>query len=184
MDQHPRLKTERLFLRKLALRDVEEIFTSYAQDQEFFSLFAMETSPKKTETRASVKRLLTNDHTGLSQNWIIKKSENADLAGMIALNFNGLKSRLGFVLARHHWGQGVATEAPRSVIDWTLRQPGYEQIEAFCDEENSASARVLEKSGMKRESLLRSFGLHPNFSINPRKCWHFVLRKPIATENR
>ena len=47
MDQHPRLKTERFFLRKLALRDVEEIFTSYAQDQEFFSLFAMETSPKK-----------------------------------------------------------------------------------------------------------------------------------------
>ena len=34
MDQHPRLKTERLFLRKLALRDVEEIFTSYAQDPE------------------------------------------------------------------------------------------------------------------------------------------------------
>ena len=85
----------------------------------------MGTSPKKTETRASVKRLLTNDHTGLSLNWIIEKSENADLAGMIALNFNGLKSTLGFVLARHHWGQGVATEAPRSVIDWTLRQPGY-----------------------------------------------------------
>ena len=34
MDQHPRLKTERLFLRKLALRDVEEIFSSYAQDPE------------------------------------------------------------------------------------------------------------------------------------------------------
>lgn len=34
MTQHPRLKTERLVLRKLALRDVEEIFTSYAQDPE------------------------------------------------------------------------------------------------------------------------------------------------------
>ena len=34
MDQHPRLKTERFFLRKLALRDVEEIFTPYAQDPE------------------------------------------------------------------------------------------------------------------------------------------------------
>ena len=120
----------------------------------------------------------------MSLNWIIEKSENADLAGIIALNFNDLKSTLGLVLARHHWGQGVATEVPRSVIDWTLRQPGYEQIEAFCDVENSASERVLEKSGMKRESLLRSFGLHPNFSINPRKCWHFVLRKPIVTENR
>ena len=139
MDQHPRLKTEKLLLRELALRDVEKKFFLCSGSRSF-SLFAMGTSPKKTETRASVKRLLTNDHTGLSLNWIIEKSENADLAGMIALNFNGLKSRLGFVLARHHWGQGVATEATRSVIDWTLRQPGYEQIEAFCDEENSASA--------------------------------------------
>ena len=144
----------------------------------------MGTSPKKTETRASVKRLLTNDHTGLSLNWVIEKSENADLAGMIALNFNGLKSRLGFVLARHHWGQGVATEATRSVIDWTLRQPGYEQIEAFCDEDNSASARVLENSGMKRGSLLRRFEVFPNISSTPRNCWHFVLRKPIFAEKR
>ena len=72
----------------------------------------------------------------MSLNWIIEKSENADLVGMITLNFNGFKSTLGFVLARHHWGQGVATEATRSVIDRTLRQPGYEQIEAFCDEDN------------------------------------------------
>ena len=34
MTQHPRLKIERLFLRKLALRDVEEIFSSYTQDRE------------------------------------------------------------------------------------------------------------------------------------------------------
>ena len=34
MEQHPRLKKERLFLRKLALRDVEEIFSSCSQDPE------------------------------------------------------------------------------------------------------------------------------------------------------
>ena len=103
---------------------------------------------------------------------------------MIALKFKDLKATLGFVLARHHWGQGVATEAPCAEIDWTIQQPKYEQIEVFCDAENSASARVLEKSGMKRESLLRSFIVHPNVSKNPRKCWHFVLRKPIVAENR
>ena len=136
MDQHPRLKSERLFLRKLALRDVEEIFSSYDQDPEVSRYLPQEPHHKKTEIRASVKRLLTNDHTGLSLNWIIEKSETTNLAGMITLNFNGLKQTLGFVLARHHWGQGVATEAPRSVIELTLRQPGPEQIEAFCDVEN------------------------------------------------
>ena len=73
MDQHPRLKTERFFLRKLVLRDVEEIFSSYAQDPEVSRYLPWRTHHKKTETRASVKRLLTNDHTGLSLNWIIQK---------------------------------------------------------------------------------------------------------------
>ncbi|MEC9383405.1 MAG: hypothetical protein VYD06_03040 [SAR324 cluster bacterium] len=34
MSQHPRLKTERLLLRKLALRYADTIFSSYAQDAE------------------------------------------------------------------------------------------------------------------------------------------------------
>ena len=103
---------------------------------------------------------------------------------MIALKFKDLKATLGFVLARHHWGQGVATEAPCAEIDWTIQQPKYEQIEAFCDEDNSASARVLEKSDMKRGSLLRRFEVFPNISSTPRNCWHFVLRKHIVAENR
>ena len=103
---------------------------------------------------------------------------------MIGLKFNGIKTTLGFVLARHHWGQGIATEAVSAVIDWTIRQPKYEQIEAFCDPDNLASARVLEKSGMKQESLLRRFGVCPNISSTPRNCWHFVLRKHIVAENR
>ena len=47
MDQHPRLKTERLFLRKLALRDVEEIFSSYAQDPEVSRYLSWGTHQKK-----------------------------------------------------------------------------------------------------------------------------------------
>ena len=103
---------------------------------------------------------------------------------MIALKFKDLKATLGFVLARHHWGQGVATEAPGGEIYWTIQQPKYEQIEAFCDVENSASAKVLEKSGMKRGSLLRRFEVCPNISSTPRNCLHFVLRKPIFAEKR
>ncbi|MEC9460349.1 MAG: GNAT family N-acetyltransferase [SAR324 cluster bacterium] len=34
MSQHPRLKTERLLLRKLTLRDADTISSSYAQDEE------------------------------------------------------------------------------------------------------------------------------------------------------
>ena len=183
MPQHPRLKTERLLLRKLVLRDADAIFSSYAQDPEVTRYLSWKPHLKKTETIAFIKRFLADYHTGLSLSWIIEKSDTAMLTGMIALKINGLKTTLGFAVARHYWGQGVATEAARAVIDWTLRQPEYERIEAFCDAENSASARVLQKSGMKRESLLRRFGVHPNVRPNPRDCWCFVLSKPLIAEH-
>ncbi|MED5402915.1 MAG: hypothetical protein VYD61_03535 [SAR324 cluster bacterium] len=44
---------------------------------------------------------------------------------------------------------------------------------------------MLEKAGMKRESLLRRFGVHPNVSPNPRDCWRFTLIKhPITEEGK
>jgi len=185
MSQHPRLKTERILLRKLALRDADTIFSSYAQDAEVTRYLPWKPHLKKTETIAFIKRFLADYHTGLSLNWIIEKSETTELTGMIALKINGLKTTLGFALAKHYWGQGVATEAASAVIDWTLLQPEFELIEAFCDADNSASASVLEKAGMKRESLLRRFGVHPNVSPNPRDCWRFTLIKhPITEEGK
>ena len=47
MTQHPRLKIERLFLRKLALRDVDKIFSSYAQDPEVSRYLPWEPHHKK-----------------------------------------------------------------------------------------------------------------------------------------
>ena len=56
-------------------------------------------------------------------------------------------------------------------------QPGIERVWAYVDEENYASARVLEKSGMQREGILRSWSLHPNLGTRPRDCWSFSVAR-------
>jgi RimJ/RimL family protein N-acetyltransferase len=56
MSQHPRLETERLLLRKLALRDADAIFSSYAQDPEVTRYLPWKPHLKKTETIAFIKR--------------------------------------------------------------------------------------------------------------------------------
>ena len=82
---------------------------------------------------------------------------------------------LGYVLARPHWGHGYMTEAVRAVIGIVFDQPHVHRIAAFADEENFASARVLEKAGMQREGILRRWSLHPNISSIPRDCWSFAI---------
>ena len=62
---------------------------------------------------------------------------------------------LGYVLGRPHWGHGYATEATRALVGFGFESLALHRIWATCDVRNAASARVLEKLGMKREGQLR-----------------------------
>lgn len=56
---------------------------------------------------------------------------------------------LGYVLTPLYHGQGYATEAASTLLDWTLAQPTVRRIIANCDAHNHASIRVLEKLGLR-----------------------------------
>jgi RimJ/RimL family protein N-acetyltransferase len=62
------------------------------------------------------------------------------------------------------------TEAARSVVHWAIGLPLVYRVWAVCDIDNKASARVLEKIGMQRESILRRYIIHPTMSAEPRNC--------------
>lgn len=67
------------------------------------------------------------------------------------LCFKGLSPdgmvEIGYGLLPEYWGNGYATEAVKAMVDWALRQPGVQRIEAETEREKRASRRVLEKSG-------------------------------------
>jgi RimJ/RimL family protein N-acetyltransferase len=61
---------------------------------------------------------------------------------------------IGYVLHRAHWGKGYATECGRALLSLGFGELGLHRIWTDCDTENRASARVLEKIGMRREGTL------------------------------
>lgn len=65
------------------------------------------------------------------------------------------RAEIGYALSRTYWGEGYMTEAVREVISFGRRTMELNRIEARCRTENTASARVLEKVGMKFEGILR-----------------------------
>lgn len=93
---------------------------------------------------------------------------------MVASRLRGSKADLGYVLSRSHWGQGLATEAVRSVNEWLRASPDIYRVWATCDFENPASARVLEKIGMECEGVLRRWIIHPNISPEPRDSFVYA----------
>ena len=62
---------------------------------------------------------------------------------------------IGYELSPDQWGHGYATEAARVIVRFGFAELGVHRIWAWCIADNVASARVLEKLGLKLEGRLR-----------------------------
>jgi [ribosomal protein S5]-alanine N-acetyltransferase len=82
---------------------------------------------------------------------------------------------IGYCLHPDQWGKGYATEASRALIAFGFSKLKLHRICSTCDTRNEASARVLEKAGLKKEGRLRSDVLMRGFW---RDTYHFAILEP------
>lgn len=68
---------------------------------------------------------------------------------------NPWEADIGYELDHHYWGHGYATEAARALLGFGFEELALHRIYANCLTENTASARVLERIGMRREGHVR-----------------------------
>ncbi len=64
------------------------------------------------------------------------------------------RAQLGYWIAVDRWGKGYCTEAVNRLVRYACDQFGITRIAAQCLARNPASARVMEKAGLRREGLL------------------------------
>jgi ribosomal-protein-alanine N-acetyltransferase len=55
---------------------------------------------------------------------------------------------LAYLLAREHWGRGLATEAARAIVAFGFERLGHDRIVCLIDPENIASLKVASNVGM------------------------------------
>ena len=66
------------------------------------------------------------------------------------------RAAIGYWLAPHARGRGVATHAVRLIAGWAFRDLQVARLELTCGPDNVASQRVAERCGFTREGVLRS----------------------------
>jgi len=164
-------ETSRLRLRPPKIGDAEGIFLGYASDPKVTRYLTWRPHSDINVTREFLERCIREWERGNSFSWVIELKDNGKLIGMVELTINAHRASLGYVLARPYWSQGYAAEAAGEVVNWAIKHPHIYRVWAVCDVENVASARVLEKIGMRREGILRRFILHPNIDEEPRDCY-------------
>ena len=78
-------------------------------------------------------------------------------AGILSLNRNADRCVIGYNLLPDFWGMGYATEISIALIKYAFEELKVERVEALALKSNIASCKVLQKSGMHLEGVLRHF---------------------------
>lgn len=162
--------TARLHLRQPSLDDAPVLFARYAQDPAVTRYLTWRPHEDVADTAAFLRRCADVWATGASFPYVIERRSDGLFLGMIEMRVDGFKAEYGYASARDAWGQGYMSEALTCLVEWALAQPGIYRASAFCDVDNPASGRVMQKAGMSYEGLLRRFSIHPNVGPTPRDC--------------
>jgi RimJ/RimL family protein N-acetyltransferase len=81
------------------------------------------------------------------------------------------KLELLYGIAPQHWNRGLATEIARTLVRYGFEELEFSEVRASTDAPNAASARVLEKAGLRFERRAVVDGLETLFYWLPRSAF-------------
>lgn len=151
------LETERLILRKLTMRDANDVF-DYASRPEVSKHVTWDYHRAIADSMAFVKSILLQYEGGLPSPWgIVFKSNNklVGTGGYHNWNIEHRRAEIGYAISSDYWNKGIMTEALKEMLRFGFEAIALNRVEALCKVENAASEKVLLKCGMKFEGILR-----------------------------
>lgn len=112
--------------------------------------------------------------------WAITRKDAGDAIGYCSIETSndtdaaipGERS-VGYALNCAAWNQGYMTEALRAVLAYEFGPRGAPRLRATCNVANPASARVMEKVGMRREKTV----FDANFAGTWTHWHHYAITK-------
>ena len=169
------IETERLLIRKLRLADAEAVYYGYASRSEatLYVSWPTHTSIEVTRQFLAVKQ--DDWVSGVDYAYAIEEVESGKLIGGIGAVDEQGKVSLGYIINPDYKGRGYATEATRALVHVLTTIPEVWRIWAFCDVDNIASQKVLEKSGFTYEAVLSSWCRFVNQGNAAKDCAFYLF---------
>ena len=147
------LHTERLRLRKFTPEDFADVH-SYSSNAENTKYMPFGPNTPK-DTREFITRTI-KQNSALPRKYydfIIETRAGGGVVGACGLYLDqDSQAAAGWILHRNFHNKGYMTEAAKQLIDFGFSALELHRIYATCIAENRASARVMEKCGMRLEA--------------------------------
>jgi RimJ/RimL family protein N-acetyltransferase len=152
------LETERLVLRPFAEGDLEAFYEIQSDVESARWLYNEPRTLDEMRTLLGLK--IAGAQFTAEGNWLsaaVIERETGEFVGDVSLRwFSALHKtgEIGFMFDRAYRGRGYATEAAARLIAFGFEGMGFHRVIGRAEPRNTASVRVLEKLGMRREALL------------------------------
>ena len=162
----PMLRTARLFLRALQLRDAADMY-EYAGTSLATRYLSWLPYPNLDTAKIYLSTAKKRYRNGTLYDWAVVDAQSGKMIGTCGFTSFDLKNNsaeIGYVLNPNYWGKGLMAEAVRAVWLFGFEKLNLQRIEAKYFTENRQSRRVMDKVGMRFEGIARqSFLCHGNY---------------------
>ena len=150
------LESERLLLRPFTADDFDALFA--IQSRSDVARWLYWEPRNEHEVRASLEKkiassTLVNDNDSLSFAVVLKSSSEVIGDGsLFLLSAEHRQGEIGFIFHPDHHGHGYATETARLLLQLAFDEFGLHRVIGRLEPRNAASARLLERLGMRQEA--------------------------------
>lgn len=173
------LETARLRLRKLTEADTEAYYRHLFGSDAVARYMLWKPHRDISESEASIRKVLRRYGEGRCYRWGIVLKDSDCLIGIVELlrfDEEAESCSFAYMLGEAFWGNGYGTEALKAAFDFAFARMEIKIITADHMAENSASGRVMEKTGMKE------VGIHPG-KYEKNGIFHDAVEYTITAED-
>ena len=180
----PMLHTQRLLLRPYLKGDEQAMYDHWATDEEVCRYLtwapheSIEVTRQIIDDWASCYLSDTYYHWGITLDGLLI----GDIS-VVRWSEKNQWAEIGYCLGRRWWGQGIMTEALKSVMRYLFDTVGFHRISLRHAAQNQASGRVMQKAGMHHEGTLRGAETLRDGSFTD-MCVYGALNGPWQAEQR
>jgi RimJ/RimL family protein N-acetyltransferase len=152
------LRTDRLTLRPFQAEDLDDLHA--IQSREDVARYLYWSPRDRDEVRKTLAERIGQsaiEDEGDVLFLAVVLTETRRVVGNVTLRWRSREHRqgeIGFVFHPDHHGKGFAAEATRVILRLGFDNLGLHRIVGRCDARNAASARLMERLGMRREAHL------------------------------
>ena len=155
---HPSLHTDRLTLRPYVLSDVADLVRLAGAREVAATTLRIPHPYREEDAIDFVNSFAVEAEMGTSARFAITLRDDGQFCGGVGLRIDKdhQHAELGYWIGVPYWGRGYATEAARAALNYGFETLKLRRVYASCVRQNTASARILQKIGMRYEGCQRS----------------------------